>query len=85
MLIIQLFLISLNKQKYIAIAEVLHEALETECAKCSEHQKEVVKKVIKFLAQNKRDVWNELKQKYDPDGKYVNKYADLADKEHVQL
>ena len=63
----------------------MREALETECAKCSEHQKEIVKKVIKFLLENKRDLWNELKAKYDPEGKYIEKYEDLAKKEGVTL
>lgn len=63
----------------------MREALETECAKCSEHQKELVKKVIKFLAQNKKEIWNELKAKYDPDGIYTKKYEELAKKEDVQL
>lgn len=59
--------------------------LETECEKCSEHQKEVGKKAIRFLATNKKDIWNELKAKYDPEGKYVAKYEDLAKKEGVEI
>ncbi|KAL6449183.1 hypothetical protein ACFW04_000692 [Cataglyphis niger] len=65
--------------------KVLTEALETECAKCSDHQKEVAKKAIKFLVNNKRDMWNELKAKYDPEEKFTKKYEDLASKEGVTL
>ncbi|XP_050463663.1 allergen Tha p 1-like [Cataglyphis hispanica] len=67
------------------LKNVLSEALETECAKCSDHQKEVAKKAIKFLVNNKRDMWNELKAKYDPEGKFTKKYEDLAAKEGVTL
>nr|XP_012231377.1 PREDICTED: ejaculatory bulb-specific protein 3-like [Linepithema humile] len=69
----------------IELKKVLNEALETECAKCSEHQRQIVRKVIRFLVENKRDLWNELKAKYDPEGKYVNKYEDMATREGVQL
>ncbi|RLU17357.1 ObirCsp3.2 [Ooceraea biroi] len=58
----------------IELRKVLGEALETECAKCSEHQREMTKKVIRFLVENKRDVWTALKAKYDPDGKFAQRY-----------
>ncbi|KAL6449182.1 hypothetical protein ACFW04_000692 [Cataglyphis niger] len=69
----------------VELKKVLTEALETECAKCSDHQKEVAKKAIKFLVNNKRDMWNELKAKYDPEEKFTKKYEDLASKEGVTL
>lgn len=69
----------------ICVAEVLSEALETECAKCSDHQKEVVRKVVKFLVTNKQDIWRDLKAKYDPEGKYSTKYEEMAHEEGVQL
>nr|AUF72992.1 chemosensory protein [Anoplophora chinensis] len=61
------------------------EALETECAKCSERHKGGVRRVIKFLAENRKEWWNELVQKYDPDGTYRKKYQDLSKKEHVSM
>ncbi|KAJ8925791.1 hypothetical protein NQ315_009641 [Exocentrus adspersus] len=61
------------------------EALENECEKCSEKHKEGVRKVIKYLAENKKDYWNELIAKYDPEGKYRNKYEDLSKKEEVAV
>jgi len=45
----------------------------------------MVKKVIKSLVINKRDMWDQLKAKYDPEGKYTKKYEDLAKDEGVQL
>ncbi|XP_020282650.1 ejaculatory bulb-specific protein 3-like isoform X2 [Pseudomyrmex gracilis] len=67
------------------LKKVLSEVLETACEKCSEHQKEVGKKVVKYLTSNKKDIWNELKAKYDPEGKYEQKYEDTAKKEGVQV
>lgn len=66
-------------------AEVLSEALQTECEKCSENQKAAVKKVIRFLVENKPSIWSELKMKYDPEGTYTKKYEDMAKEEGVQL
>jgi len=67
------------------IAEYINDALETECEKCSDYQRETVKKVIKFLILNKKDQWELLKAKYDPEGKYTKKYEDLAKKEGVKI
>lgn len=61
------------------------EALDTECQKCSEYQKDMIKKVIKFLVRNKQQTWSDLKAKYDPDGKYAKKYEDMAKEEGVEL
>lgn len=67
------------------IAEHLNDALETECAKCSKHQKDMVEKVIKFLITNKQDMWTELKAKYDPEGKYTKRYEGLAKEHGVEI
>ncbi|XP_014473399.1 PREDICTED: ejaculatory bulb-specific protein 3-like [Dinoponera quadriceps] len=69
----------------VELKKVLGEALETECAKCSDHQKEMVKKVIKFIVINKPDIWSDLKAKYDPEGKYTKKYEDMAKQDGIQL
>ncbi|KAL6265157.1 hypothetical protein P5V15_005243 [Pogonomyrmex californicus] len=69
----------------VELKKYIHEALETECAKCSDHQKQVVRKVIKFLVINKRDMWNDLKAKYDPDGEFTKKYENMAKEEGVQI
>nr|ATI99847.1 chemosensory protein 8 [Oedaleus asiaticus] len=55
------------------------DALETECAKCNEKQKEGIKKVIKFLINHKPETWQKLKEHYDKDGKYSEKYKKLED------
>lgn len=65
------------------LADVLADALATDCGKCSEKQKNGAKKVIKFLYDHHKDNYEELKTKYDPDNKYIEKYRDLAAKEGI--
>jgi len=50
------------------------EALQNDCAKCSDKQKEAAEKIIKFLYKNKPEEWKQLQEKYDPDNTYYNKY-----------
>ncbi|XP_017878064.1 ejaculatory bulb-specific protein 3-like [Ceratina calcarata] len=60
------------------LKKTLPDALETECSKCSEKHKEVVKKVIKFLVKEKPEMWDKLANKYDPDRKYRTKFENQA-------
>lgn len=59
--------------------------METGCAKCTERQRGGVRRVIVYLSENKKDWWNELVQKYDPDGVYRKKYSDLIKKEEIAV
>ncbi|RZC42382.1 chemosensory protein, partial [Asbolus verrucosus] len=52
------------------LKRVLPDALETNCTKCSDKQKEGAKIVIQHLYKNKPDTWKQLEAKYDPSGKY---------------
>lgn len=61
------------------------EALENDCAKCSAGQRDAAKKVLHFLIENKRDYWNELAAKFDPNGAYLKKYQEEAKKENIKL
>ncbi|XP_058452941.1 ejaculatory bulb-specific protein 3-like [Malaya genurostris] len=63
----------------------LPDALENDCAKCSPKQKETSSKVIKNLTENRPEQWKLLKAKYDPNNKYVEKYASDADKDGIKL
>ncbi|XP_044737561.1 ejaculatory bulb-specific protein 3-like [Chrysoperla carnea] len=56
------------------LKRVLPEALETGCAKCHENQKEGAREVITYLINKKPELWNELKEQYDPTGIYTEKY-----------
>ncbi|CAL7948557.1 unnamed protein product [Xylocopa violacea] len=67
------------------LRKVMPDALETDCAKCSEKQKEMAKKVIKFMVNNKPDLWTKLADKYDPEKKYRTKYEEEAKKNGLQL
>ncbi|BET00376.1 unnamed protein product [Nesidiocoris tenuis] len=69
-----------NKGKCTADAaelkELIPDALKTECAKCSEKQKEGVEKVLRFVLTKKPDDYNEIEAIYDPDGTYRKKYEE---------
>ncbi|XP_012340063.1 ejaculatory bulb-specific protein 3 [Apis florea] len=62
------------------LKRVLPDALATDCKKCSEKQRDVIKKVIKFLVENKPEMWDALANKYDPDKKYRVKFEEEAKK-----
>nr|UNG39406.1 chemosensory protein 12 [Apocheima cinerarius] len=50
------------------------EALETNCAKCTETQRKGAEKVFRHLINHEVPTWDKLKTKYDPSGKYAKKY-----------
>lgn len=61
------------------------DALENECSKCTPKQKEGIKKVLHYLIDNRRESWNELAAKYDPNGVYIKKYKEQAKQENINL
>nr|UEN71179.1 chemosensory protein 3 [Gregopimpla kuwanae] len=63
----------------------LPDALETDCSKCSEKQKEGTDKVIRYLVDNKPETWKELIEKYDPEKKYRSKYEKKAEELGVKV
>uniref|UniRef100_A0A1B6GQL6 Uncharacterized protein n=1 Tax=Cuerna arida TaxID=1464854 RepID=A0A1B6GQL6_9HEMI len=67
------------------LKKVLPDALKNECSKCSEKQKEGARKVIRFLFENKKDDFEKLEKKYDPEGVYRQQYKDLAAKEGIKI
>nr|XP_022911056.1 uncharacterized protein LOC111422079 [Onthophagus taurus] len=52
------------------------DAIATNCASCSEKQKEGSEKFIAFLIDEKPEYWNPLQLKYDPSGEYTRKYME---------
>lgn len=46
------------------------EAIETSCAKCTPKQKILVRKVIKALKDQLPEEYEQLRKKYDPEGKH---------------
>lgn len=65
--------------------ELLPDALQTGCAKCTPKQQEGAKKIIRHMIKNKREWWNELTTIYDPKGEYTAKYKEEAKKEGIDL
>ncbi|XP_053615083.1 allergen Tha p 1 [Plodia interpunctella] len=52
----------------------IREALENDCAKCTENQREGSRRVIAHLIKHEQDYWAKLKAKYDPSGKYSKRH-----------
>ncbi|XP_058987077.1 ejaculatory bulb-specific protein 3-like [Musca domestica] len=67
------------------LKKILPDALQTECSKCSEKQKQGAEKVARYVIENKRDAWNALQAKYDPEGVYYNKYKAEAEKRGIKV
>lgn len=58
------------------LKETLPDALENECSKCTEKQKEKSDHVIKHLVNKRPELWKELAVKYDPNNIYQERYKD---------
>ncbi|CAD0203151.1 unnamed protein product [Chrysodeixis includens] len=52
----------------------LPDAIENDCKKCSERQREGADKVIHYIIDHRPDDWTTLEKKYNPDGTYKVKY-----------
>ncbi|CAK1552536.1 unnamed protein product [Leptosia nina] len=55
--------------------DILPEVIATTCGKCSDIQKDKVRKLINSLINTKPDLAMELKTKFDPEGKQEEKLA----------
>ncbi|CAG9795815.1 unnamed protein product [Diatraea saccharalis] len=60
------------------LKEHLQEAIETGCAKCTEAQEKGAYRAIEFLIKNELDIWHQLTDKFDHEGKWRKKYEDRA-------
>jgi hypothetical protein len=60
------------------LAGLLPDALETDCSKCTEKQKEGSERVLEHMIKNKPEQWKQLQAKYDPNGHYKSKYQHIA-------
>jgi len=65
--------------------ENLPDALEHDCAGCSEVQKNMADKISHHLIDNKPDDWKLLEDKYDPTGAYRRRYLENKSKEEGRL
>ncbi|KFB39470.1 hypothetical protein ZHAS_00006964 [Anopheles sinensis] len=67
------------------LKRILPDALQTDCAKCSEKQRSGAIRVLNYLIQNRPTQWAVLQKKYDPENQYVEKYREQAKKEGIKL
>ncbi|KAJ9585928.1 hypothetical protein L9F63_020436 [Diploptera punctata] len=57
------------------LKELIPDALSTECKKCSEVQKKQAGKVLAYVQLNHPEMFQQVLDKYDPDGTYRKKYG----------
>ncbi|XP_035915893.1 ejaculatory bulb-specific protein 3-like [Anopheles stephensi] len=67
------------------LKKILPEALQTNCAKCSEKQRAGAIRVINYVIENRKEQWDALQKKYDPENLYIEKYREEAKKEGINL
>uniref|UniRef100_A0A182Q2T4 Chemosensory protein 3 n=1 Tax=Anopheles farauti TaxID=69004 RepID=A0A182Q2T4_9DIPT len=67
------------------LKKILPEALQTNCAKCSEKQRAGAIRVINYVIENRKEQWEALQKKYDPENLYIEKYREEAKKEGINL
>nr|AHE13805.1 chemosensory protein 10 [Lissorhoptrus oryzophilus] len=63
----------------------LPEALEDDCSKCSEYQRNRGAKALKYLIEHKRSYYDQLERKYDPERKYRKRYEASFKREGINL
>nr|WBU77204.1 chemosensory protein [Odontothrips loti] len=56
------------------LKEIIPDALQTECSRCSEKQKQIAGEIMSYLLQYKKAYWEELLCKYDPEGRFREQY-----------
>lgn len=67
------------------LKRVLPDALQTNCSKCSDRQRQGTDRVVRYLIDNKPDQWEVLRKKYDPNNVYANKYRSEAEARGIKV
>lgn len=67
------------------LIENLPDALEHDCAGCSEIQKNAADKISHHLIDNKPEDWKLLEDKYDPTGAYRRRYLENKHTENSRV
>ncbi|XP_047521352.1 ejaculatory bulb-specific protein 3-like isoform X2 [Pieris napi] len=52
----------------------LPDAIQNDCKKCSDRQREGADKVMQFIIDNRPEDWQTLEEKFNPDGSYRLQY-----------
>lgn len=55
---------------FYLLSELLPDAIQSDCSKCTEPQKRNSRKVITFLRTKRPQDWKKLTDKYDPQGRF---------------
>ncbi|XP_011297842.1 ejaculatory bulb-specific protein 3 [Fopius arisanus] len=63
----------------------LPDALSTGCSKCSEKQRAGSEKVIRYLVNEKPQIWSKLATKYDPKDEYRQKFQGEAKARGIEV
>lgn len=58
----------------LSLTEVIPETLHTSCGKCTNKQKQLIKKVIGAVMERHPEAWKQITEKYDPDNKYKESF-----------
>ncbi|XP_050306265.1 ejaculatory bulb-specific protein 3-like [Anthonomus grandis grandis] len=61
------------------------DALQNNCSKCSEFQKNGTRKIITYIAKNKKDWFLEVEAKYDPTHIFRKTYQDEIDRSGIKI
>lgn len=67
------------------LKKLLPDALRTNCAKCTEKQRDGTDRVLRFIVKNKPDEWKRLKAKFDPEDKFIKQYSDSARERGIEI
>ncbi|XP_046627781.1 uncharacterized protein LOC124308780 isoform X1 [Neodiprion virginianus] len=65
--------------------DLLPDALENDCKSCNDRQKAGSEKVIRFLVNERPEIWDKLAKKFDPDNRYRVKFQAEAKKAGIAL
>ncbi|XP_046434865.1 allergen Tha p 1-like [Neodiprion fabricii] len=67
------------------LKNLLPDALENDCKSCNDRQKAGSEKVIRFLVNERPEIWDKLAKKFDPDNRYRVKFQADAKKAGIAL
>lgn len=67
------------------LKRTLPDALQTNCSKCSQKQRDGAERAIRYLVDNRPTEWNALQQKFDPQNLYAARYADEAQRKNIRI
>ncbi|EDS38046.1 serine/threonine kinase [Culex quinquefasciatus] len=67
------------------LKRILPEALETNCAKCSEKQRSGAIKAFGYLSENRPEEWKALRARFDPENKYLEQYREEGEKNGIKF